>query len=314
MTFFFLFPVSLCLTEAGPKKILDLMNIPWLTRENVASHLQKYRLYLSRLEKGKEIKCYSGGVKNMDSPPKDAEINSGHQSPPGKSSYAFLKATETDQKQLASSSVSDPTSDVHMPPKAKKTRIGFDPPISSGVFGSLLPWNDVPDPVESKPPILYESSFLQQQQQPLASQSSYAANSAPSLLQEEMKPSYENTAAGGTCEILMPQDLDLSAPLSAVPCVKLQEFSPNATSKNTELNWELPEAHHSGSLDTDLELSWLQEEHFFANTGLQNFQFQDYTCNPSLLSELPPNLWYGNDRLPDPDEYTLMVDQGLFIS
>jgi len=33
------FPVS-CLAEAGPKKILDLMNVPWLTRENVASHLQ----------------------------------------------------------------------------------------------------------------------------------------------------------------------------------------------------------------------------------------------------------------------------------
>lgn len=29
-----------CLAEVGPKKILDLMNVPWLTRENVASHLQ----------------------------------------------------------------------------------------------------------------------------------------------------------------------------------------------------------------------------------------------------------------------------------
>ncbi|CAF2186914.1 two-component response regulator ARR11 isoform X1 [Brassica rapa] len=300
-----------CDHKAGPKKILDLMNIPWLTRENVASHLQKYRLYLSRLEKGKEIKCYSGGVKNMDSPPKDAEINSGHQSPGKSSSYAFLKATETDPKQLASASVSDPTSDIHMPQKAKKTRIGFDPPISSGVFGSLLPWNDVPDPLESKPPILYENSFLQQQ--PLPSQSSYVANSAPSLMQEEMKPSYVNPD-----EFLMPQnknstvilqDMDLSAP-----------FSSNATS-NTEsipgsLNWELPEAHHSGSLDTDLDFTWLHGEHFFANSGLQNFQFQDYSnsSSTSLLSELPPHLWYGNDRLPDPDEYTLMVDQGLFIS
>ncbi|KAF8092773.1 hypothetical protein N665_0401s0020 [Sinapis alba] len=313
-----------CDHKAGPKKILDLMNVPWLTRENVASHLQKYRLYLSRLEKGKELKCYSGGVKNMDSPPKDPEFSSGHQSP-GKSSYAFsggsslLHKAETDPKQLAASSVSDPSSDLHMPPKAKKTRIEFDPPISSScAFDSLLPWSDVPDPLESKPPVLYGSSFLQQQPL-LPSQSPYVANSAPTLLEEEMKPSYE------TCvnmdEFLMPQDknstvilqdLDLSAP-SAISCVKLQESSSNVTNDSESilrsLNWELPESHHSGFIDSDLDFSWLQNEHFLANTS-GNFQFQDYSCSPSLLSELPPHLWYGND----PDEYTLMVDHGLFIS
>ncbi|XP_072999229.1 two-component response regulator ORR26-like isoform X1 [Typha latifolia] len=45
--------------KVGPKKILDLMSIPGLTRENVASHLQKYRLYLSRLQK-QEGKCFGG--------------------------------------------------------------------------------------------------------------------------------------------------------------------------------------------------------------------------------------------------------------
>ncbi|WOL18332.1 two-component response regulator ORR24-like [Canna indica] len=40
---------QLGIDKAVPKKILDLMNVERITRENVASHLQKYRLYLKRL-------------------------------------------------------------------------------------------------------------------------------------------------------------------------------------------------------------------------------------------------------------------------
>ncbi|KAI3731422.1 hypothetical protein L1987_62610 [Smallanthus sonchifolius] len=57
--------------KVGPKKILDLMNVPWLTRENVASHLQKYRLYLTRLQKD-DIKTSSSGPKHPDISPRDA--------------------------------------------------------------------------------------------------------------------------------------------------------------------------------------------------------------------------------------------------
>ncbi|XP_054786772.1 two-component response regulator ARR11-like isoform X2 [Prosopis cineraria] len=52
--------------KVGPKKILDLMNVPWLTRDNVASHLQKYRLYLSRLQKAGDKNPSSSGIQHSD--------------------------------------------------------------------------------------------------------------------------------------------------------------------------------------------------------------------------------------------------------
>ncbi|KAG9149582.1 hypothetical protein Leryth_021523 [Lithospermum erythrorhizon] len=68
--------------KVGPKKILDLMGVPWLTRENVASHLQKYRLYLSRLQKGGELEDTSfAGVMGADVHPGDTADNIFLQSP-----------------------------------------------------------------------------------------------------------------------------------------------------------------------------------------------------------------------------------------
>ncbi|KAK1289959.1 Two-component response regulator ARR11 [Acorus calamus] len=61
--------------KVGPKKILDLMNVPGLTRENVASHLQKYRLYLSRLQKQKEGRTSSLGTTQTDFNIKDPDRN-----------------------------------------------------------------------------------------------------------------------------------------------------------------------------------------------------------------------------------------------
>nr|DAD18778.1 TPA_asm: hypothetical protein HUJ06_020241 [Nelumbo nucifera] len=42
------------LDRAVPKKILELMDTPGLTRENIASHLQKYRIFLKRLKEARQ--------------------------------------------------------------------------------------------------------------------------------------------------------------------------------------------------------------------------------------------------------------------
>lgn len=43
---------NLGIKNAVPKTIMQMMNVEGLTRENVASHLQKYRLYLKRMQGG----------------------------------------------------------------------------------------------------------------------------------------------------------------------------------------------------------------------------------------------------------------------
>ncbi|PQM38794.1 two-component response regulator ARR11 [Prunus yedoensis var. nudiflora] len=127
--------------KVGPKKILDLMNVPWLTRENVASHLQKYRLYLSRLQKENDIKSSFGGTKHSDYSSKDLQgilsvqnsINI-QQNDVAHGSYRFSgntlvaqnadpKSNEGDIKGIASEPVAEPkkgtTSNI---PDSQKTR------------------------------------------------------------------------------------------------------------------------------------------------------------------------------------------------
>ncbi|KAJ9153038.1 hypothetical protein P3X46_026527 [Hevea brasiliensis] len=61
---------QLGIDKAVPKRILELMNVPGLTRENVASHLQKFRLYLKRLSGVSQ----QGGISNAFCGPLDSNV------------------------------------------------------------------------------------------------------------------------------------------------------------------------------------------------------------------------------------------------
>ncbi|KAH6801892.1 response regulator 11 [Perilla frutescens var. frutescens] len=88
--------------KVGPKKILDLMAVPWLTRENVASHLQKYRLYLSRLQKENELKATFSGAKHTDLSPKDLAGNVCLQNPASKNSTCLKPNIQADENYAVS--------------------------------------------------------------------------------------------------------------------------------------------------------------------------------------------------------------------
>ncbi|XP_075633142.1 transcription factor PCL1-like [Castanea sativa] len=64
--------------NAVPKTIMQLMNVEGLTRENVASHLQKYRLYLKRQQGGSGGGGGGGGGLFSDGPSSTSTSTSDH--------------------------------------------------------------------------------------------------------------------------------------------------------------------------------------------------------------------------------------------
>ncbi|KAJ6689128.1 hypothetical protein OIU85_005526 [Salix viminalis] len=169
---------SVCLAEVGPKKILDMMNVPWLTRENVASHLQKYRLYLSRLQKENGFKNPAGGIKQSDSPLRDSAGSFGSRnsinlqaSDVSNGSYRFsgsslvvhnedLRSHESDRKRVVSTPVAEPKRtlnvDVPNPCIRRSSPMEFGHPLPPprseldfGAFDSTFPtkysWCGIPE-------------------------------------------------------------------------------------------------------------------------------------------------------------------------
>ncbi|CAO2182006.1 unnamed protein product [Urochloa humidicola] len=87
--------------KVGPKKILDLMNVPGLTRENVASHLQKYRLYLSRLQKQNEERILGAARQDFShkGPPDNLNLRNSFQEQPSNGANGFQHSSQKIQGQ-----------------------------------------------------------------------------------------------------------------------------------------------------------------------------------------------------------------------
>lgn len=336
--------------KVGPKKILDLMNVPWLTRENVASHLQKYRLYLSRLQKENEMKISCIANKHTDTSPKD---NAGcfglknsanmHQTEVSVGSYGFsvsnsviqnieISGHESEQK----GTTSVPGVDVKVPlqvevpgpRKARSSEVCFDRslgPIDSGInyassLESNIPaysWVGIPEDQfkqESKPLDL-ENCFNQlplPQPAPISSGSSINESDAGSST-IEAKPSY----------------FDSAFPIQKSQALANQVFEPiSATTSNmkglnsltgmesVQKNMNLGVGSPFAPLDEDLRVFWLQGDYHAMNLGLQNIEFTEYN-DPALFAEVPSHLFdalrFDYDHLFDPTECSV-IDQGLFIA
>ncbi|KAK2998816.1 hypothetical protein RJ639_022708 [Escallonia herrerae] len=121
--------------RAFPKKIVELMNVPGLTRENVASHLQKYRMCVKRAQEGFSSSLY--GV-NMTNNIREPYFPSGYYSPFDISSvYGHSKQLKQDftpsrQGFSGTSSMPPPSSPTFLYPQGStsKSKLGLQFPYA----------------------------------------------------------------------------------------------------------------------------------------------------------------------------------------
>ncbi|XP_071707606.1 two-component response regulator ORR26 isoform X2 [Rutidosis leptorrhynchoides] len=281
--------------KVGPKKILDLMNVPWLTRENVASHLQKYRLYLTRLQKDDLKTSSSGGVlqQHSDFLSTDAAAAAGRDrtsDPIMMQPNELVNRPTTNSRILEVDSKSGPLQTI-IEPKGTLILTGYAAGCSSSniTFGSsahdystVLPthysWNGGIQFKQEQP----NSQFQVQNGFRLPTQQSISYGPPPFtkvlVNKQEKSTSYSVLSQPS----FQPPD----------PITSLDQASVN----NLELSAILLQGQQHCSYST--------------NVDVQN--------NPELIEDVPPNLYdaLSFDDYGYPPDYSFeypVIDQGLFI-
>ncbi|XP_024465475.1 two-component response regulator ORR26 isoform X5 [Populus trichocarpa] len=328
---------NVCLAEVGPKKILDLMNVPRLTRENVASHLQKYRLYLSRLQKGNDFNNPVGMIKQSDSPLSDSAGSFGSQNsinlqPTDVSNgcYGFSvsslvlhnvdpRSHNGDRKILVTTPVAEPkrgvTVDAPNPRKPRISQMEFGHPLAPHFNDGF---SHLPMPGQKQ---LTRADYPQPAR---------AISSAHSLTEREIgcpvkiKPSRNDYGSNASHVSSTANAVD-SIPLQTKTNSTNHQVSSTSSMENQGLNMNcLTDVESSrkninlgmppfAPLDEDLQVRFVPGD-YYMNLGLQNIEVPEY-FDPSLLTDVPIHL---NDGLRfdyefyDPTEYSL-IDQSLFI-
>ncbi|XP_014520244.1 two-component response regulator ORR26-like isoform X2 [Vigna radiata var. radiata] len=304
--------------KVGPKKILDLMNVPWLTRENVASHLQKYRLYLIRIQKENDRRSSSSGMKHSDFPSKDL------------GSFGFQNPVNKQQNDVSTDSYNYSDGSLHLPTVENKNHEGDKGTVSQFPIakkGRPLTGNVADSNIRESSRVGLNQPFAQSEGNHAVFDCSlptqYSWTEVPHMqLKEEHKSlvqledSFNQMPLHGNAVdtfSIQPGSLAMNAqslePISTTNSgLKAHGYNNLSCISDVEIyqrNLLLGGGAASAPLDEDLHFQWLQGECYNMNFGLQNIGMSEY-YDPGLIAEAPSHLY-------DSADYSV-IDQGLFIA
>ncbi|MCH80757.1 two-component response regulator ARR11-like [Trifolium medium] len=286
--------------KVGPKKILDLMNVPWLTRENVASHLQKYRLYLSRLQKKNDQKSSTGlsFLNSLNKQQNDGAIDNFRYSDGTLKLHMDTTSHEVD----LNGTVTRPTiekirasiSDITDPKIRKSSQIGCNQPFESAEseanhtvyeyspVSTQCSWNEVPKRLLKKEQNTQKHFQIDQPLSMNSNPSDYKSdyvspvNSMVSEIDTFPSQSKSLIANDQSPDIVFTSSLSSKAPGYNLGCISDMEIY----QRNLLLD------SHAASTPLD--------EYYNMNFGMQNMEMSEY-YDPWLIAEVPTNLYDSAD-------------------